>query len=319
MWVRIIVYYEFCVELIVHTRNSHDRLFMFHIHHTVNLLMYFSCVPDAGVDGCKIQACHSLYRDSELALGVEVGELQYQAQTSPEVREIVCVILRTYSKCLNATSGKCHSNLAYHSMHSGATEKLRRNQCSAEGKIFDPSSYPHPPPKHDPCAYRDGGGGGTVVTDESSDSSTDSSSTGSDSSSQTVYRMCGLFGDPHLRTFNNEFQTCRVKGAWSMVDNDWLTVQVTNQPVGEWAKVATATATSKVIVYFLSIHLQLRIQFIKEKKTNMSTSIKKKKSKSVKMNTCTKLSALHIPNLQLHTRQPTLPYKLKIYSNYITD
>lgn len=52
---------------------------------------------------------------------------------------------------------------------------------------------------------------------------------------------CGLFGDPHLQTFGAELQTCRVLGAWPLVENDYLTVQVTNAPVR-----STATVLSKV-------------------------------------------------------------------------
>lgn len=56
-------------------------------------------------------------------------------------------------------------------------------------------------------------------------------------------RYCGLFGDPHLRTFNDLKQTCVVKGAWPLIDNQFLVVQVTNVPLVEGFD---ATATSKV-------------------------------------------------------------------------
>lgn len=58
-----------------------------------------------------------------------------------------------------------------------------------------------------------------------------------------VFRHCSLFGDPHLRTFQEEFQTCKVEGAWPLINNEYLAVQVTNVPVeGN----EDATATSKV-------------------------------------------------------------------------
>ena len=57
------------------------------------------------------------------------------------------------------------------------------------------------------------------------------------------FKHCGLFGDPHLRTFSDEFQTCKVEGAWPLIDNDYLVVQVTNAIV---VHKSSATATSKV-------------------------------------------------------------------------
>lgn len=59
------------------------------------------------------------------------------------------------------------------------------------------------------------------------------------------YQHCGLFGDPHLRTFKDEFQTCKVEGAWSLVQNKYIMIMVTNNPVKDHG---AATATSKVII-----------------------------------------------------------------------
>lgn len=57
------------------------------------------------------------------------------------------------------------------------------------------------------------------------------------------WRHCSLYGDPHLRTFEGELQTCRAIGAWPLVDNAYVVVQVTNSPVGK-----RATVLSKVTV-----------------------------------------------------------------------
>ena len=57
------------------------------------------------------------------------------------------------------------------------------------------------------------------------------------------YLFCGLFGDPHLRTFKDDFQTCKVEGAWPLIDNNYLSVQVTNVPL---VPDSHATATIKV-------------------------------------------------------------------------
>ena len=58
-----------------------------------------------------------------------------------------------------------------------------------------------------------------------------------------VYKICGLFGDPHLRTFSDKRHTCAVPGAWPLFANRYLTVQVTNIPLEDGSR---ATATSKV-------------------------------------------------------------------------
>ena len=60
---------------------------------------------------------------------------------------------------------------------------------------------------------------------------------------KSVYKICGLFGDPHLRTFSDKRNTCSVPGAWPLFANRYLTVQVTNIPLENSSR---ATATSKV-------------------------------------------------------------------------
>lgn len=47
------------------------------------------------------------------------------------------------------------------------------------------------------------------------------------------YRYCSMFGDPHLRTFEGQYETCRTLGAWPLIDNSYFGVQVTNDPVSD--------------------------------------------------------------------------------------
>ncbi|KAJ1064421.1 hypothetical protein K5549_015516 [Capra hircus] len=58
---------------------------------------------------------------------------------------------------------------------------------------------------------------------------------------------CASFGDPHVRTFHHHFHTCRVQGAWPLLDNDFLFVQATSSPV---ALGANATTTRKLTIIF---------------------------------------------------------------------
>lgn len=43
--------------------------------------------------------------------------------------------------------------------------------------------------------------------------------------------ICLAYGDPHLRSFSHEYQTCKCNGAWPLVDHPLFAVQVTNSPL----------------------------------------------------------------------------------------
>ncbi|BFY98696.1 hypothetical protein BsWGS_01736 [Bradybaena similaris] len=135
--------------------------------------------------------------------------------------QAVCTALRTYRHCINKTVG-CHGNIMYYSLRNYVRQEMEINNCTANGQTVEPSSnsHSHKPHQHMVpaiCLYQ----------------------------GKKIYRHCGLFGDPHLRTFYDEFQTCKVKGAWPLVNNEYLTVQVTNDAVhGN----TDATATSKLTV-----------------------------------------------------------------------
>ncbi|KAF7644580.1 hypothetical protein LDENG_00219670, partial [Lucifuga dentata] len=58
---------------------------------------------------------------------------------------------------------------------------------------------------------------------------------------------CSVFGDPHVRTFNNEFQTCAVQGAWPLIDNEYLYIQATSTLTGGGAHGTTLT---KITIIF---------------------------------------------------------------------
>lgn len=63
--------------------------------------------------------------------------------------------------------------------------------------------------------------------------------------------FCALFGDPHVRTFDGRYQTCRARGAWPLIDNAFLAVQVTSVPVaagGSGPRTPTVPSLITVIV-----------------------------------------------------------------------
>lgn len=130
-------------------------------------------------------------------------------------REIRCISLRTHLQCLVELHG-CTGNIKFHGVTKGVMNQMNHYRCSSSGEVYTGSPVTILPPDEE-CTYR----------------------------KTKVYRHCGLFGDPHIRTFDNQFQTCRVEGAWPLVDNEHLTVQVTNEVVSQASK---ATATTKLTV-----------------------------------------------------------------------
>lgn len=67
----------------------------------------------------------------------------------------------------------------------------------------------------------------------------------SENDDELDHAHCALFGDPHLIRYDGRFQTCVVEGAWPLVDNEYLAVQVTSEKV---CRHCTATAAVRVTV-----------------------------------------------------------------------
>ncbi|NXT78428.1 RGMB protein, partial [Zapornia atra] len=142
-----------------------------------------------------------------------------------------CKALRAYSACTYRNSKVCRGNLVYHSAVLGISDLMSQRNCSKDG----PTSSTNPEVTHDPCSYS-----GYTEPKEYH---------GGEKTTPPTYLFCGLFGDPHLRTFKDHFQTCKVEGAWPLIDNNYLSVQVTNVPV---VPGSSATATNKITIIFKS-------------------------------------------------------------------
>ncbi|XP_028301148.1 RGM domain family, member D isoform X1 [Gouania willdenowi] len=175
---------------------------------------------------CRIQRCNA----------------EYVASTSPSsglqedmaVDVDYCIALRAYSLCTRRQARSCRGDLVYHSAVFRIKELLSQHNCSSDG----PTSSAKVPSTSRPAASELCNYENRVLM----------SGTGGQ---QKKYAHCGLFGDPHLRTFRDEFQTCKVEGAWPLIDNRFLSVQVTNVPV---VLGSSATATSQITVIFKSYH-----------------------------------------------------------------
>lgn len=138
-----------------------------------------------------------------------------------------CTALRAYSLCTRRTARGCRGDLVYHSAVFRIKELFGQHNCSTEG----PTSSVKAPSTSRPTAV------------DSCEFESRVLASGLAEAQKKKYAHCGLFGDPHLRTFKDEFQTCRVEGAWPLIHNRYISVQVTNVPVVEGS---SATATNKV-------------------------------------------------------------------------
>ncbi|KAG7456835.1 hypothetical protein MATL_G00240120 [Megalops atlanticus] len=166
---------------------------------------------------CRIQRCNADY--------VASTSPSAGMQEEPQAGVDYCIALRAYSLCTRRTARGCRGDLVYHSAVFRIKELFSQHNCSSDGPTSPAKAAATSPPA------------ASVLCDYVSRAL----------APQGKYAHCGLFGDPHLRTFRDEFQTCKVEGAWPLIDNHYLSVQVTNVPVVQGS---SATATSKITVIF---------------------------------------------------------------------
>ncbi|XP_028857774.1 RGM domain family, member D [Denticeps clupeoides] len=190
------------------------------------MVLFSLSVRPACCQQCRIQRCNAEYVASTSPSG------GLQEEVPPDVD--YCTALRAYSLCTRRTARSCRGDLVYHSAVFRIKELFSQHNCSSDGPTSSDKAPSTPRPSvPELCDYESRvlamGPGGL----------------------QKKYAHCGLFGDPHLRTFRDEFQTCKVEGAWPLIDNRYLSVQVTNVPV---VQDSSATATSKITVIFKSYH-----------------------------------------------------------------
>ncbi|NXU47077.1 RGMB protein, partial [Turnix velox] len=178
------------------------------------------CLGDCQLQtSCRIQKCTSDF----------VSITSYLNSSHKDFDLEFCNALRAYSACTYRNSKVCRGNLVYHSAVLGISDLMTQRNCSKDG----PTSSTNPELTDGPCNYS----GRTEARNHEG------------VKTSPTYLFCGLFGDPHLRTFKDHFQTCKVEGAWPLIDNNYLTVQVTNVPV---VPGSSATATNKVTIIFKS-------------------------------------------------------------------
>lgn len=157
----------------------------------------------------------------------------------PIPNEVACPALAKYQRCVEdvrKSITSCNSNLFFHTIYTSIQRIMKDKIC---GNVTLSANQ-------------------TAVTDVPDLSTTSQPVqptcihfkrklmkliSGKDQQNSHKFRLCALFGDPHLKTFNNERQTCVVQGAWPLIDNDFFSVQVTNVPL---VRRSSATATNMV-------------------------------------------------------------------------
>lgn len=160
-----------------------------------------------------MQPCWELYQQANAYYQADVPGISNAAARK-------CTVLRTYKDCLAQidTSG-CAGALGYQGTRRVLQSEFRKYNCTEEGPKYPDGPEPDTQPEEiTPCKYN----------------------------GRPIYSYCALFGDPHLVTFKGDQTTCKLEGAWPLVDNAFFTVQVTNAPLSASTKAATATVTHKV-------------------------------------------------------------------------
>ncbi|XP_018106214.1 repulsive guidance molecule BMP co-receptor a L homeolog isoform X1 [Xenopus laevis] len=188
------------------------------------ILTVFLCTFHTVSSSCKILKCTADYLQATS---------NPHHHTGAEDTVDICTALRTYAHCSRRTARTCRGDLAYHSTVHGIDDLMSHHNCSKDGPTSQPRVRILPP--------------GDSQERSDSPEICHYEKSFHRPSALPNYTHCGLFGDPHLRTFSDTFQTCKIQGAWPLIDNNYLNVQVTNTPV---LPGSTATATSKLTIIF---------------------------------------------------------------------
>lgn len=165
------------------------------------------------------------------------------AAQEPISNEVMCPALGIYLHCVEdvkKTEITCNSNLYYHTISTLIPRLMTDRSCGNVSLPMNQTAVIVDPDTVESATRRP-----VAPTCVHFKHKQKKLSSGKGKHNPQRFRLCALFGDPHLKTFKDERQTCVVQGAWPLIDNDYFLVQVTNVPV---VKGSSATATSMITV-----------------------------------------------------------------------
>lgn len=161
----------------------------------------------------------------------------------PISNQVMCTALAIYLRCVEDVKKSvksCNSNLYYHTISTLIPRLMKDRSCGnvslPTNKTVLTTAVPSPPATSQPAC----------LNFKNQQIKLPNGQLGED---PHQFRLCALFGDPHLKTFMEERQTCVVEGAWPLIDNEYFSVQVTNVPLVRGSS-ATATNTVRTIKLF---------------------------------------------------------------------
>ena len=187
---------------------------------------------DSRRSNCRVDQCNQKYERGNRRL--EAREDQY---SESDYKKRYCRVLKRYHRCLHRIRRVCRGNLLFHSVLQINVNKLDDAQCSSRSnKNLTPNPNNTSPTTTPLSSFSNATSEKSLINHGNVESECHLIKNPS-------YRHCGIFGDPHLRTFSDRFYTCNIVKAWPLVDNDHMTVMATNFPVEEGSE---ATVTTKV-------------------------------------------------------------------------
>lgn len=198
---------------------------------------------------CKILRCNAEYVSSTLSLksGGSPGALREGDPDGGVGSSGLCRALRSYALCTRRTARTCRGDLAFHSAVHGIEDLMIQHNCSRQGPTASPPprgpALPGGGPVRSPGPALPGASPARSSSPAAPDPCDYEGRFSRLHGRPPGFLHCASFGDPHVRSFHHHFHTCRVQGAWPLLDNDFLFVQATSSPV---ASGANATTTRKV-------------------------------------------------------------------------
>ncbi|VDK88967.1 unnamed protein product, partial [Onchocerca ochengi] len=154
-------------------------------------------------NSCLVDYCADIYSERLDEGGIFIG------MNAP-----YCQIITDYIYCLSETNRACRGNLKYHTLQTLLHRQRREFSCNSFPEAMKPSNY-----VPIGCTFP------------------------VDTAPHAVQRYCALFGSRHLRTLNGRFETCIRSGAYPLINNKHLLIQITHSFHG-----SGTTAISKITV-----------------------------------------------------------------------